>query len=189
MGGLVASLTATNSLFGFDFGSYINRGLYTQLWAMVLLPPALASGYRVLLGGRGYFWATSLLAATLMSHLIYGYMAFLTLGALTFLQPGRLLNAKSILKVMWRRWRRLIILLLLVAGVTSYFLVPFFLDRPYLNISVWDKASRYDSFGLVWVLNALATGDLFDFGRFPSLSTLVGVGFVICLLRWREDRT
>jgi hypothetical protein len=115
-------------------------------------------------------------------------MAFLTLGALTFLQPGRLLNAKSILKVMWRRWRRLIILLLLVAGVTSYFLVPFFLDRPYLNISVWDKASRYDSFGLVWVLNALATGDLFDFGRFPSLSILVGVGFVICLLRWREDR-
>ena len=115
-------------------------------------------------------------------------MAFLTLGALTFLQPGRLLNAKSILKVMWRRWRRLIILLLLVAGVTSYFLVPFFLDRPYLNISVWDKASRYDSFGLVWVLNALAIGDLFDFGRFPSLSILVGVGFVICLLRWREDR-
>ena len=53
MGGLVASLTATNSLFGFDFGSYINRGLYTQLWAMVLLPPALASGYRVLLGGVG----------------------------------------------------------------------------------------------------------------------------------------
>jgi hypothetical protein len=188
MGGLVASLTATNSLFGFDFGSYINRGLYTQLWAMVLLPPALASGYRLLLGGRGYFWATLLLAATLVSHLIYGYMAFLTLGVLTFLQPGRSLNAKSILKVMWGRWRRLIILLLLVAGVTSYFLVPFFLDRPYLNISVWDKPSRYDSFGLVWVLNALATGDLFDFGRFPSLTILVGVGFVICLLRWREDR-
>jgi len=125
MGGLVASLTATNSLFGFDFGSYINKGLYTQLWAMVLLPPALAFGYRVLLGAHGYFWAALLLAATLMSHLLYGYMAFLTLGVLTFLQPGRLLNAKAIVKVMWRRWRRLIILFLLVAGATSYFLVTF----------------------------------------------------------------
>ena len=188
MGGLVASLTATNSLFRFGFGSYIDRGLYTQLWAMVLLPPALALGYRVLQGAHGYFWAALLLAATLMSHLLYGYMAFLTLGVLTFLQPGRLLNAKAIAEVMWRQWRRLIILFLLVAGATSYFLVTFFIDRSYLNISVWDVPSKYDSFGLVWVISTLATGDLFDFGQFPSLTILVGTGFVICLLRWRENR-
>ncbi len=133
MGGLVASLTATNSLFGFDFGSYINRVLYTQLWAMVLLPPALASGYRVPLGGSGYFWATSLLAATLMSHLIYGYMAFLTLGVLALIQPGDLSDPKSLLRAILLGWSRLLVLLLLVVLVTSYFLVPFFLDQPYLN--------------------------------------------------------
>jgi len=57
MGGLVASLTATDGLFGLDFMSYVWRGygLYTQLWAMVLLPPTLALGYRVLREGRGYF--------------------------------------------------------------------------------------------------------------------------------------
>ena len=44
MGGLVASLTATNSLWGLGFEGYVFRGwgLYSQLWAMVLLPPALA---------------------------------------------------------------------------------------------------------------------------------------------------
>jgi len=185
MGGLVASLTAANNLFGFDFGSYIDRGLYTQLWAMVLLPPALALGYRVLLGGRGYFWAAALLAATLVSHLMYGYMAFLTLGVLTFLHVARPFNPKALAEAVWGRWRRLIILFLIIIGVTSYFLVPFFLDRPYLNVSVWDTPTRYDSFGLVWVLSSLATGDLFDSGRFPSLTILVGIGFLICLLRWK----
>jgi len=89
MGGLVASLIVTPGIFGFGYISYFWRGygLYTQLWAMVLLPPALAMGYRVLREGRGYFWATLLLAATLMSHVLYGYMAFLTLGILTFIQP------------------------------------------------------------------------------------------------------
>ena len=89
MGGLVASLAATNDLFGLGYVSYITRGwgLYTQLWAMVLLPPALALSYRVLREGKGYFWATLLLAATLMSNVLYGYMAFLTLGVLTFAQP------------------------------------------------------------------------------------------------------
>mgnify|MGYP001083152112 CR=1 FL=1 len=111
MGGLVAPLTVTNSLFGLEFGSYVSQGfgLYPQLWAMVLLPPALASGYRVITEGRGYFWAVLLLAATLVSHLLYGYMAFLSLGVLSLLQLSRPLNMRSIAEAIWRRWRRLII--------------------------------------------------------------------------------
>ena len=87
MGGLVASLASTDYLFGFGYSSYnsLGFGLYSQLWAMVLFPPAIALGYRVLREGRGYFWATLLLAATLMSHVMYGYMAFITLGVLTFI--------------------------------------------------------------------------------------------------------
>ncbi|MCH8282892.1 MAG: hypothetical protein IIC96_19685 [Chloroflexi bacterium] len=190
LGGLVASLPATDLLYGLGFASYVwaGHGLYTQLWAMVLLPPALALGYRVLREGRGYFWTTLLLAAALMSHLIYGYMAFLTLGVLTFLRPMGLLNVKSIVGGMWRRWRRLLILFLLVTVVTSYFLVPFFLDRPYLNLSVWEEQTKYDSYGHIAVLRDLVKGNLFDFNRFPSLTILMAVGFVICLLRWREER-
>ena len=76
-GALVSSL-ATNGLYGFDFRSYIfaGWGLYAKLWAMVLLPLALAMSYRTLREGRGYLWAVLLLSATLMSHLLYGYMAF-----------------------------------------------------------------------------------------------------------------
>jgi len=190
MGGLVASLVATESLLGLSFASYVFQGwgLFAQLWAMVLLPPALALGYRVLREGRGYFWATLFLAATLLSHLIYGYMAFLTLGVLTLIQPTRLSSPKSLMETMWRRWRRLIILFLLVTVVTSYFLVPFFLDRPYLNNSIWHLVTRHDSYGHSVVLRGLINGNLFDFDRFPSLTILMAVGFVICLLRWRKER-
>ena len=189
MGGLVASLVATAGIFGLGFASYVYQGLgvYTQLWAMVLLPSALALGYRVLREGRGYFWATLLLAATLMSHLMYGYMAFLTLGILTFIQPVQWMDLKSLMETIWRRWRRLIILFLLVVIVTSYFLGPLFLDRQYLNRSVWHDLIMYDSYGHGDVLLGLVKGNLFDFGRLPSLTVLVFVGLVICLLRWREE--
>ena len=190
MGGLVAPLAATNALYGFSFASYVfaGWGLYSQLWGMVLLPPALAVSYHVLRDGRGYFWATLLLAATLMSHLMYGYMVFLTLGALTFIQPANLLNPKTFLEAMWRQWRRLIILFLLVVAVTSYFLVPLFLDIPYFNQSIWLDPRKYDSYGHSEVLSGLINGHLFDFNRFPSLTYLIFVGFVISLFRWREER-
>jgi len=188
-GGLVAPLIATDGILGLDFRSYVFRGwgLYTQLWAMVLMPPALALSYRVLRDGRGYFWATLFLAATLMSHLLYGHMAFLTLGVLTLIQPIRSSSPKYFMETLLRRWSRLIILFLLVVVVTSYFLVPIFLDRPYLNNSVWHDPTSYDSFGHSVVLRGLVVGDLFDFGRFSSLTYLAAAGFVICLLRWRKE--
>ena len=163
-------------------------GDHPQLWAMLLLPPALALGYRVLKEGRGYFWATLFLAVTLISHLIYGYMAFLTLGILALIQPTGSSSIKSLLQTILRRWSRLIILLLLVVVVTSYFLVPFFLDRPYLNNSVFHHPTRHDFYGYAAVLRGLVVGDLFDFGRIPSLTYLAAAGFGICLLRWRNER-
>ena len=97
MGALVSSFATTNGLYGFDFRSYIfaGWGLYAQLWAMVLLPPALAMSYRTLREGRGYLWATLLLSATLMSHLLYGYMAIITLGILAFIHPDQVSNPTS----------------------------------------------------------------------------------------------
>ena len=83
MGGLVAPLVTTVGIFGLGFANYVyqGQGVHTQLWAMVLLPPALGLGYRVLREGRGYFWATLLLAATLMSHLMYGISSSLPLAS------------------------------------------------------------------------------------------------------------
>jgi hypothetical protein len=189
MGGLVASLAATNLLWGFGYTSYtfLGYGLYTQLWAMMLLPPALSMGYLVLREGRGYFWATLFLAATLLSHPMYGYVAFITLGVLTFIQFFRVSEQRSLAATMWRQWGRLMALFLMAVVVTSYFLVPLLLDREYFNISVHEQWKELD-LGHLAVLRGLIEGDLFDFQRFPSLTILVFAGLGVCLVRWREER-
>jgi hypothetical protein len=240
LGGLVASLLATDGLYGLDFNSYVwgGHGLYTQLWDMLLLPPALAQGYAVLREGRGWFWAIVLLAATLLSHLLFGYIALVSLVLFTFLPvlgqrgkgttgisvqpspgvgplggendaklgrsfgkhrlkpplqngnwqkaepPDRLLTSDDV----WRRAKRLALLLALAALVTAYFWVPFLLDSAYLNRSVWEEQGKYGAYGYEWTLGALARGELFDFGRFPSLTILAAVGLALCLWRWREER-
>ncbi|HEY8883753.1 MAG TPA: hypothetical protein VIO35_00455, partial [Chloroflexota bacterium] len=90
LAGLVASLISANFIYGLDFGSYVwaGSGLYTQLWAMVLLPPTLAQGYAALRTGRGFFWAVVLLAATLLCHLVYGYIALGSLVLIAALVDG-----------------------------------------------------------------------------------------------------
>ncbi len=182
LAGLLASLPATAGLFGFDYGSYVWRGsgLYTQLWGMVLLPPALAQSYLTLRTGRGYVWATLLLAATLLAHLVYGYMAVLSLGVLAFL--GALGQGKAVRSYL----ARLMLLLSLVSLATAYFWLPFWLDRAYMNRSVWEDAGKYNSYGHNWVLAALVKGELFDFGRFPALTLLAGLGLLVALRRWRQ---
>jgi len=190
LGGLVAPLLATDGIYGFGFTSYVWRGygLYAQLWGMLLLPPALAQGYAALREGRGYFWAVLLLAATTMSHLVFGYIALASLVLFGFLPAlGQWVKGTTGHDV-WRRGKRLILLLALVALVTAYFFVPFLLDSSYMNRSVWEEQEKYDSYGYEWALGALVRGELFDFGRFPSLTLLAGVGLVLCLWRWREER-
>jgi hypothetical protein len=179
---LSAPLISTNGLFGFDLNSYVWRGygLYTQLWGMVLLPPALAQAYAVLRTGRGYFWAAVLLTATTLSHLAFGYtaLASLLLFALLAAPLGGVV----------RTLRRLALLSVPLGLATSYFLVPLVLDSAYLNRSVWDANEKYDSYGHAWVLGRLVRGELFDHGRFPSLTLLVGLGAAICVWRWRRPQ-
>ena len=112
MGAVLASLIGNDFQLwgGFGYANYTfdQFGLYTQLWGMVLLPIALGFGFRTMRTNQGYFWATLLLSATLMSHLLYGYMAFLTLGFLTLLPITRVTLDRSLVLVILNHWKRLI---------------------------------------------------------------------------------
>src|SRR5215208_348995 len=153
---LVASLPATDgTLHGLDFSSYVWRGygLYTQLWGMVLLPLALAQGYAVLRQGQGYALAVALLAATTVSHLVFGYLA---VGSLV------VFCLAVSLRQAWVRLRRLALMLGLLVLVTCYFVIPILLDSTYVNRTVWEPTQRFDSYGAQWVLEMLFRGELFD---------------------------
>ncbi len=180
LAGVVASLLSTDGLYGFGMGSYVWRGygLYTQLWGMWLLGPAVGHLTVTLREGRAYAATTALLAATLLSHTVCGYVALLSGGLLVLVEGAAGL-----------RWRigRLALTLLLVAIVASYFLVPFLLDRDVMNRSVWEDPGKYDAYGWEWTLRALVQGELLDAGRFPSLTLLAGLGLIVCLAHWRRS--
>ncbi|MFL5800211.1 MAG: YfhO family protein, partial [Roseiflexaceae bacterium] len=187
---LAASLLVTNGLYGFDYNSYVWRGfgLYTQLWGMLLLPPTLAQGYVILKTSRGYFWGVLLLAALLLSHLVLGYIGLVSLVAVALFVAISRWKLSEIGATLRRGGPRLAILLGLTALVTGYFFLPFLTENAYMNRSVWELTGKYDSYGYQWVLGALIKGQLFDFGRFPSLTLLAGAGLVFCLFHWREER-
>ncbi len=182
IGGLLAPLIATDGLYGFDYNSYVWRGwgLYTQLWGMILLPMTIAQGYVTLKSGKGYAWTVLLLAATITCHLIYGYMAVWSLLLLAVLQPSP--------RELIVRGKRLALVLGLTALVTAYFVVPLWLDGAYNNHSVWELQEKFDSFGAGPILGKLFTGELLDFGRFPSMTILLALGAAACLWRIREER-
>jgi hypothetical protein len=202
MGGLLASLIGIDlqvwshemwwpAWGGFDYANYTfaGYGLYTQLWGMVLLPLALAFGYQTIRTGQGYFWTTVLLSATLMSHLLTGYMAFLTLGALTFVPDSKTSHINSFLLEIWIHWKRLIVLFILVLSVTIYFTVPFILDHEYFGVTAANtNPTSLNSFGHQVVLEALVKGNLFDSDRFPSFTILVFAGVASCIFYRNKAR-
>ncbi|MFH1140653.1 MAG: hypothetical protein V1724_03050 [Chloroflexota bacterium] len=182
LAGLASSLLSTDGLYGLEYGSYVWRGfgLYTQLWAMLLLPLCLAQLYVTTREGKGYFLSILLLAATLLSHVIYGYIAILSAVLFLFLQP----HPREVLQ----QGKRLAIVLTALVLVVSYFTVPLLLDRDFLNRSVWELTSKYDSLGHVFVLKTLLSGNLLDFGRLPSLSLLLLVGLAVAVFRYKDEK-
>ncbi len=180
LAGLLAALLSSGGLYGLDMSSYVWRGygLYTQLWGMWLLPPALAGLYRTLRDGRAYLGTALLVAATLLSHMVLGYVALLSGVLFLFRRPATALV---------RRAFRLGLVLLLVALLAAYFVLPFLLDRLYMNRSVWEDPGKYDAYGWPWTLQALWSGRLLDAGRFPSLTLLTGLGLLVALVRARHD--
>ena len=173
---LVASLLSTNGLLGFDYGSYIWRGsgLYPQLWGMFFLPLALAEIY-LFINKKGNLFAAVLLSViVLLSQVFCGYVLVLSSLIFIFLQ----LNRQEIAK----RLKNFLAIFISVGVVVSYFYLSIILDSKYINRSRWEPLWKWDSFGAKKVLSDLFSGQLFDFGRFPSLTILFFISLISLLI-------
>ncbi len=97
------------SRYGLSYGASVWRGsgLFPQLFAFLLLVPALGLSVRALDTGRWRLPAAVLIAATALSHMIYGYVALLSLAVM----GG------------WRSWRIALPVLLLIA----WYVIPLLL--------------------------------------------------------------
>jgi hypothetical protein len=180
VGASASTLLATNFLYGFDFGSYLWRGLglYTQIWAMHLSFIALASLWRLLRYGTGFRWTAVVLAALVLSHLLYAYMMVVTAPLLLVWGVTRA-NALA-------RIARLAGTGAIALALTSWMWLPYVLERGFQNASPYLQPEKYASFGAPTILGWLFGGELTDFGRLPVLAVLLAIG-VAATIRLRAS--
>jgi hypothetical protein len=175
----IASLLVFAPVGSGDFGRYglgyvafvrNGSGLYTQLVALHFLVLALGAVARALDTGRMRVRASLLLAATALSHIVFGYVVFVSAAVWAIVGPPG------------ARARRLV-RLLTVAGpallLLAWLVVPMLLTAGEVNHSRWELAYKWDSFGAATILDALCSGNLLDAGRLPVLTLLVGIGTLL----------
>jgi hypothetical protein len=165
--------------FGLGYGAFVWRGsgLYTQLVALHGLVLGLGLAARALDTGRGRAIAALVLAVTALSHIVFGYVAFVSTALLALVGPS---GERS------RRLVRLVTIVLPALALLAWFVVPLALAGGEVNHSRWEPAWKWDSFGAPPVLRALASGQLLDAGRGPWLSILCLAGALAALWRVRE---
>ena len=180
---LVSPLLASTPGYGYELGSYTWRGygMWSQLWAMWLMPLAWGFSWRAVSQSRPTRYAVAALVVGLTAafHFLSGYLAFLVLGVWVLIRPGEFL----------KRLGRAVLIGLGALLIISWVVVPLLLDSRWTSQSQYRQGKYwFDSFGARKVLAWLFTGQLFDGARtIPVISVLVGVGTVVCITRFRRD--
>ena len=170
-GSALLSLTiSTNGLYGLEFGSYVWRGsgLFSQSLAMHLLALSIGLGFRAIWKGRGLVLAAAALSLTFVGHLMFGYMAALSVVAML------LDGDKAVPRFL--RATRLAAVATLATAFSAFHLFPLLRTAPFVNYSRWEAGWKWDSFGLFEVGRLLLTGELLDHDRAPVLTLLFLVG-------------
>ncbi len=178
----VSPLVASQPLYGYEQASYVWQGwgLYSQLWAMWLLPITWGLTWRAVSHGRQITAAAVALALTIACHFITGYLAVLTVGVWVLVFAG-----SSFL----RRAGRAAIVVVASLLIASWVIVPLVGDTKWTTQTEFYIGSFYrDSYGAHKVLRWLFDGTTFDFGRsVPVISLLVLTGAIVCIVRARRD--
>jgi len=177
---LVSPVLVSVSGYGYEHGSYTWRGYgtWSQLWGMWLLPLAWGLTWRAVKGVGSFALGALAVALTVACHLLTGYLALLTIGVWALVTPSQLLA----------RLRRAVIVGVGAVLVASWVIVPLLVDSAYASNTQFERGTIfYDSYGAPKVLGWLFTGQIFDNGRLPVVTLLVGVGLVVCAVRFRRD--
>ena len=176
IGAVASTLLSGNFRYGFEYDSYVWRGLgmYTQLWAMNLSFLTIAATYRALQRGKGLWLAGLVFGLLVLTHLIYAYMTAMAVVVIALWGINR--------ANLSRRVVRLMIVGACAAVISSYMWLPFLTQAAYLNATPYLQPEKYDSYGAGPILTWLFTGDLLDCGRLPVLSVLLLLGVASAIL-------
>jgi hypothetical protein len=173
-------LLTSSAGIGYEEMAYLWRGygVWTQLWASWTLPLAWAFTYRALSSRRAALPAVLFIMLTVALHYETGYLAFVPLVVWPFIVPSDL------------RWRlvRAVTLGAAALAASAWIIVPL-LDQSHwaARNQVLESTGLENGYGARQVLSWLFSGQLYDAGRWPVVTVLVGIGIAACILRWRTS--
>ncbi len=164
---------------GYETKAYVwvGYGVWTQLWASWTLPLAWGFSYRALKSLRFALPAVFFIMVTVALHYETGYLAFVPLVVWPFITPSDA----------WRRLGRSIILGAAALLASAWVIVPL-LDQSHwaARNQVLEGTGLENGYGAGQMLSWLFTGNLYDNGRWPIVTVLVGVGIGVSIWRWRS---
>ena len=177
---LLSCLIAAHGAYGIELESFtrIGWGLWAQAIALPLLPLALAGGWRAVTADGPTVKYAGLLAAAVLTHILYGYIAALSLALIPLMAPGT--------GRVTRRLTRLARFYAQAFALVAFFVIPLTRDLPYHAKSLFDEAAKFDSYGAAIILSRLFGGALLDYQRLPVLTCLAAVGAYLCARKWLE---
>ena len=177
----VSPFLASTAGIGYETKAYVwvGYGVWTQLWASWTLPLAWGFTYRALSSLRYSLLAVLFIMLTVALHFETGYLAFVPLVVWPFIVPSDL----------WRRLGRALVLGAAALAASAWVIVPL-LDQSHwaARNQVLGGTGLENGYGARQVMSWLFTGHLYDAGRWPVVTILVGVGLAVCLWRWREHQ-
>src|ERR1700678_3573586 len=176
---LGVSEVGDRSRYGLSYGAYVRRGsgLYTQLVSYNLLMPALGDANYSLNTGRRRILAACLVAATALSHVVFGYAAIVSVAIMALVGP---LGDRS------RRVVRAASILIPAVILLAWFVVPMLLASGEANRCRWDDVWKFDSWGAKNIFNTLFSGHFFDDGRLPVMSLALAAAALLAMYRWKR---
>ena len=177
----VAPFLASAAGIGYETKAYVwvGYGVWTQLWASWTLPLAWGFTYRALSSLRAALPAVLLIMLTVALHYETGYLAFVPLVVWPFMVPVGP-GAAAGPRRDPRRGPR--------SAASAWVIVPL-LDQSHwaARNQVLESTGLENGYGARQVLSWLFSGQLYDAGRWPVVTILVGVGLAVCLVRWRTN--
>lgn len=166
--------------YGLSYGAYVWRGsgLYTELFAIEVMLPALGLVAYAIDSGKRQIAAALGLALTALSHIFFGYVAFVSTAVWALVSPR---DERP------QRVARAVSIAVMAMLLLAWFVVPMLLAGGEVNRSRWDPAYKFDSYGAPIILGELFSGRLLDFERFPVLSLMVALGALIAAFNLKDS--
>jgi hypothetical protein len=168
--------------YGFEWASFVwlGSGMWSMLWALWLMPIAIGLAWRAVAKGERYALAAFVVGLTCALHFITGYLVLLSLGVFVLVRPPQAL----------KRLGRGALVGLGGLLIFAFIFVPTLGGLKYVNVNSFQVGTFWqNSYGPVKVFTWLFDGRLFDYGRHPVVTVLLGIGTLVCLWRSRRDET